>query len=213
MENNEIIYAENSSGEILESHLEEYLGKSGVWALYGTSRKTAEERCLNVGKHVDVGTEILYDIGCMHYLRIREDGDTKYINQFRQDCGFFYKKGQTVEYLYPIIVKEYHSIKFVLIANESGRDVESDYAHKEHAVYWRNGGAFKDNTESKSLKQYAKLRIGELFPNGGEVYTIDELTDVLCMEFGYEKIWAMRILNEMVKDNHIIQCNDNSYTR
>ena len=210
---NKIIYVENSEGVCQESYLEEYIGASGVWALYGIEKSSGQEKCLNVGKSVDVGEEILYDIGCMHFLPVRKDGDTKYINQFKEDCGFYYKKGQTVEYLYPEITEKYHSLKFVLIYDKTDKDKESSYAKQEHACYWRNGGAFREKTKIVNLKEQVKQRIGDLFQDGGETYTCDELIYTICSEFGYEKSWAVRILNEMIGENHLIECSNKCYTR
>ena len=40
--------------------------KKGVWVLYG--KKDGIYECLNVGKSINVGSEILYDIACLKFL-------------------------------------------------------------------------------------------------------------------------------------------------
>ena len=139
MEINDIIYEEDESGHIICSALEKYMRVEGVWALYGKSKKSLKYECLNVGKSKDVGYEILYDIGCLHYLKIREDGTVSYINQFNESCDFLYKSVQSQEYLYPIISSRYNSFKFVYIHGKSSRDIEKSYAHEHYAIFWRNG--------------------------------------------------------------------------
>ena len=71
---NKIIYEENEDGSIKESNLENFMLKKGVWALFGYNRETGEHCCLNVGKSVNIGNEVLYDIACLHYLKPRYDG-------------------------------------------------------------------------------------------------------------------------------------------
>lgn len=50
--------------------------------------------CLNIGKCKDVGKEILYDLGYLHYLPFINDGTKPYINQLKNTCNFKYKKGK-----------------------------------------------------------------------------------------------------------------------
>lgn len=50
--------------------------------------------CLNIGKCKDVGKEILYDLGYLHYLSFINDGTKPYINQLKNTCNFKYKKGK-----------------------------------------------------------------------------------------------------------------------
>lgn len=135
----EIIYEEFSNGQVKRSILEKYMRVAGVWALYGKENESSKYRCLNVGTTTDVGYEILYDIGCLHFLKIRNDGTRKYINQFHDDCDFIYKPGQTQEYLYPIIATRYNSFKFIYVYGKSDRTKEKEYAIKNHAIFWRNG--------------------------------------------------------------------------
>ena len=142
MEINDTIYEEDESGHIIFSVLENYMRIQGVRALYGKSKKSLKYECLNVGKSKDVGYEILYDIGCLHYLKIKEDGTENYINQFNESCDFLYKSGQTQEYLYPIISSRYNSFKFVYICEKSSKDIEKAYANEYQAIFWRNGRPF-----------------------------------------------------------------------
>lgn len=117
--------------KIKKNSIAQYIGQEGVWALYG--RKKAEDiwECLNVGKCKDVGKEILYDLGCLNYVPFRNDGTKPYINQFKNECDFKYKKGQVQEYLYSYIAKEYFELKFIYIHNKSDLKVEKEYAEKK----------------------------------------------------------------------------------
>lgn len=136
---------EEKNGEVIHNEIRNYIGIPGIWALFGKKRELFE--CLNVGKCVDVGREILYDVGCLHNLHnlTRDDwkvGD-EYINQFAESCGFKLKKGQTQEYLYPHIKLHYDTIMFVYVYNKSDLNKEREFAWLTHAKYWRNGGGFK----------------------------------------------------------------------
>lgn len=150
-----IIYEENEDGSIKESNLEEFMLKNGVWALFGYSKETGERCCLNVGKSVNIGNEILYDIACLHYLRPRDDGSNGYINQFNESCGFKYKTDQVQEYLYPYINLNWHSFQFVFIYDKSDKDIEKIYANKNNAKYWRNGRPYGVGT-MKHKEEYVQ---------------------------------------------------------
>lgn len=122
----EIIYEENEDGSIKESNIEDFMLKNGVWALFGYSKETGERCCLNVGKMVDIGNEVLYDIACLHYLKPRNDGIEEYVNQFNEPCGFKYKPNQVQEYLYPYINLSWHSFQFIFIYDKSNEDIEKN---------------------------------------------------------------------------------------
>lgn len=135
-----IIYKKDS--ENITNKVHNYIGISGIWALFGKKGEVFE--CLNVGKCVDVGREILYDVSCLYNLTPDNlpDGD-EYINQFAESCGFNLKKGQTQEYLYPHISKHYDTIMFVYVYNKSDSHKEREFAWLTHAKFWRNGSVFK----------------------------------------------------------------------
>lgn len=136
-----IIYKEEN-GKVTINEVYGYIRKSGIWALFGKKGDVFE--CLNVGKCVDVGREILYDVSCMHNITLREDGNEDYINQFAEFCDFKYRKGQTQEYLYPHISNiHYDDIMFVYVYNESDMRKEKEFAWLTHAKFWRNGSVFK----------------------------------------------------------------------
>ena len=124
----------------------QYIEQEGVWALYGRKKDEDNWECLNVGKCKDVGKEILYDLGCLHYLPFRNDGTKPYINQFKNACNFNYKKGQIQEYLYSYIAKEYFELKFIYIHHKSDLTVEKEYAEKNRAIFWRNGRPYESTT-------------------------------------------------------------------
>ena len=81
--------------------------KKGVQVLYG--KKDGIYGCLNVGKSINVGSEILYDIACLKFLGYEENSNAnlKYINQFAEFKDFNYESKMTQEYLYPYISKTY----------------------------------------------------------------------------------------------------------
>lgn len=136
-----IIYEENN-GSIKNNFIVDYIKEKGVWALYGQEKEADDSHyvCLNVGKCKNVGKEIIYDLGCLHALPFRKkDGDRKYINQFSEPCGFYYKKNQVREFLYPYLAENYCAFKFIYVHNESDGDFEAEYAKKHHAKFWRNG--------------------------------------------------------------------------
>lgn len=136
-----IIYKEENS-KVTVNEVYNYIGKSGIWALFGKKGDVFE--CLNVGKCVDVGREILYDVSCLHNLNLREDGNEDYINQFAEFCDFKYRKERTQEYLYPYISNlHYNAILFVYLYNESDIHKEKEFAWLTHARFWRNGRVFK----------------------------------------------------------------------
>lgn len=90
----------------------------------------------------DIATEIIYDLGCFHYIPFSNDGTRKYINQFGADCHFYYKSGHTQEYLYPYLALKYKYIKFVYVHDENDLEKEKEYANQANALFWRNGGPF-----------------------------------------------------------------------
>lgn len=207
-----VIYEENEKGIVICSKLEDYMRVSGVWVLYGIEKETQNFSCLNIGKSVDVGSEILYDISCMHFLSIRNDGTEKYVNQFEEDCGFKYKPGQTQEYLYPIIASRYHSLKFVYVHNESCLDKEKEYAMKLQPVYWRNGSPFGIKKKI-DLTSRRMLMVGELFPNGGEVYSHNDLLNKIDESLGYNNSQAERLIKDCIKAGFLTQMDNQTYTR
>lgn len=92
--------------------------KKGVWVLYG--KKDGIYECLNVGKSINVGSEILYDIACLKFLGYEENNNAnlKYINQFAEFKDFNYESKMTQEYLYPYISKTYKALVFIYVWNK-----------------------------------------------------------------------------------------------
>jgi len=146
LKSDKTIYEENENGEVVVSNLENFMSAEGVWVLYGKNKETGEEKLLNVGKSKKIGQEILYDIACLHFLKVRTDGDKDYINQFNKDCGFKCKSKQTQEYLYPIIASRYSSLRFVYAYDKSDGNKEKELAEKGDSVFWRNGRPYKKST-------------------------------------------------------------------
>ncbi len=147
---NETIY-EECNGIQKEEFKTECIGLKGIWALYGKN-ENSEYECLNVGKSQNIGDEIVFDLGCYHFIPFREDGTKLYINQSREYCGFKYKPRHVQEYLYPYIASKYSCIKFVYVGKENDMAQEKKYAEKNHAVFWRNGRPYESvlNCETKT---------------------------------------------------------------
>lgn len=132
-----------------------FLAKKGVWALLGKTNKESGYVCLNVGKSTDIGREVLYDLSCLMLSKSYEETGDIYINQFGEYCGFTSKKGETQECLYPHLAETYDDLVFVMVhecsdSKENG-EKERKIAHKYHALYWRNGKAFK-NSQKESFQ-------------------------------------------------------------
>lgn len=138
----EIIYEEHN-GVVKTPFKNECIGTKGIWALYGKKNENSDYVCLNVGKGRDIGIEIIYDLGCFHFIPFNEDGTSRYINQFGDDCGFSYKPNQSQEYLYPYLAIDYKYIKFVYVHKDNKLSKEKEYANREKAAYWRNGRPYK----------------------------------------------------------------------
>lgn len=210
MKINETIYEEDDNGKVVVSNLENFMRVEGVWALYGINNETGENELLNVGKEKDVGSEILYDIGCLHYLKFRNDGDENYVNQFNIDCNFKYKSGQTQEYLYPKLASLYNSFKFVYAHNKSDPNVEKEIA--KESKFWRNGRPFgvkqKINVSSKRMQM-----IEDLFPDGGEIYSYEELLNEIESKLGYDVRQGKRLITEWQNAGFIFLMDETTYTR
>ena len=66
-----VIYREDDDGLEIENIIFEKILKKGVWVLYG--KKDGIYECLNVGKSINVGSEILYDVACLKFLEYEEN--------------------------------------------------------------------------------------------------------------------------------------------
>lgn len=208
----EVIYEEYENGKIKKSILEDYMLVKGVWALYGINRETSENRCLQVGKSKNVGNELLYDIACLHFLEARMDGSIKYINHFEEYCDFNYESNQVQEYLYPHIASQWHSFKFVYIHDASDMEIERNYAKENSAKYWRNGSPYG---VKKTLNLTSKRMqvIGDMFPDGGEIYSEEDLIKNIKDNLGYCSKQAKRLINDCVNAGFLIPMDDKLYTR
>jgi hypothetical protein len=167
-----IIYKEEN-GEISTNEIWDYIDKPGVWALFG--KKEDKLECLNVGKCVDVGREILYDVSCLHNLEFYTDGNEQYINQFGEDCNFQTKRRWTQECLYPYISNlKYDSLVFVYVYDKSDMRKEIEFAWLTHARFWRNGRVFKSIQDN----YYDNNKVSVL-ENRDTITTVKSLTDLV----------------------------------
>lgn len=211
MHNEKIIY-EEINGEVVSNLIVEYMQKEGVWALYGREAEETEFECLNVGKYTNVGEEILYDLGCLHFVPFRNDGTETYINQFNEDCNFCYKRNQVQEYLYPYIAMQYCAFKFVYVNDKSDDKFEADYAKRKKARFWRNGSPFGISKQPNVNRKDIQL-IGECFQNGGETYTLEELLQKLEDSLGYDKTRAKKTITLCETQGYITNIGNGIYTR
>ena len=150
-----IIY--QMKGEIDNTNL--FCNKKGVWALFG-SKDNNNYTCLNVGKNVNIGKEVRYDIKCIKSNPQKGEGNLRYINQFAEYCRFNYCCGKTREYLYPYLNREYENGDLVFIFvydKESDQKYEERFAWLTHSFYWRNGGPFRNEREDYYNKYYSKI--------------------------------------------------------
>ena len=208
----EKIIFEEQEGVIIVPFKCDYLKKSGIWALYGKENGSDEYKCLNVGKSTEIGEEILVDLARYHYLPFREDGTEEYYNQFEEYCGFKYIKDQAQDYLYPFIKQTYSCIKFIFISNKNDLATEREYAENNNALFWRNGGSFgierKTNWARKDLNM-----IGSYFPNGGEIYSTEELINKIENDLGFDKTRAKTLITQSENLGIIYYMGENNYTR
>lgn len=211
MKKEDIIY-EEKNGCVMYNAVTEYIQKEGVWALYGAKYDSEEYECLNVGKGKNIGSEIVFDLGCLHYIPFRNDGDVQYTNQLKEKCNFAYKRGQVQEYLYPFLATKYCAFKFIYVYDKSDIYFEDRYARENKAKFWRNGGPFDVPKIPRTDREDIRL-IGECFQNGGETYTRDELLRKIKDELGYEESRAKRTITECEIYGYITNVGNDVYTR
>lgn len=152
----------DNSFEIVDAFNRTCLGENGVWVLLGKSDSNSKYVCLNVGKTVDIGREILYDVSCLTYVNEPKDANRNYINQFGEDCGLNWKNNETQECLYPHIANNYSYLTFMKILestdNDEKRRVETDIAKRYQALFWRNGRAFENSKEKLNPSKRASFK-------------------------------------------------------
>ena len=170
-----IIYKEEN-GKVTINEVDNYINKQGIWALFGKREDIFE--FLNVGKCIDVGREILYDISCLHNILLHKEGNEEYINQFAELCNFKYRKKWTQEYLYQYISSlRYEVITFVYVYNKSDMYKEKELAWTTHARFWKNGSSFK--TAQEDFYEKNKNLVLETKTTITSIKNIDELERIL----------------------------------
>lgn len=55
--------------------------------------------------------------------------------------------------------------------------------------------------------------IGELFPDGGEVYSHNDLLKKIEEMLGYDKSQGVRLINDCLKVGFLTQMDEQTYTR
>lgn len=158
---------------IHKNNLDNYK-KSGVWALFGKlkSRQNKKWFCLQVGQTKDIASEIEIDDrrieGGIVYNR-----EKNYVNQFKQKIFSYTDDPSIQEKVYHHINDNYDDLVFTCVRIEENakirRKIESYFASKTHAIYWRNGGPYKDGV---------LLNLNEDFDDSVGVVSFDELDKV-----------------------------------
>ena len=129
-----------------------YFGVEGVWGLFGKRKTDSQYVCLNVGKSKDIGREVLYDIGCLHFVTPHVMGSRKYVNQFAEDCHFIWESGKTQECVYPYIFENYTELVFIMLHMTSDSNYEKKFATCTKSRFWRNGKVY-ENAIDDSVKE------------------------------------------------------------
>ena len=57
------------------------------------------------------------------------------------------------------------------------------------------------------------LMVGELFPNGGEVYSHNDLLNKIDESLGYNNSQAERLIKDCIKAGFLTQMDNQTYTR
>ena len=161
----EIIYQEDSKQKIVENNLFDFIYKKCVCVIFVCESGITYYECLNVGKSINVGSEILYDVACLKLLNYNTDkkDGLLYINQFAEGKGFNYEPGKTQEFLYPYINSKYRKLVFIYVWNDNNEDIEKNLAWILHASFWRDKAPFRklrenyyDNNKDEMLKTFKK---------------------------------------------------------
>ncbi|HFU4204666.1 TPA: hypothetical protein ACGO8I_000358 [Streptococcus suis] len=144
---------------ITDSNIETF-AIPGVWALFGKRKLTSSENdsisiddryyCLQVATTKNIKDEVLKDRELLETQICTKPVKKNYVNQFKEKLFEYPEYPSVREYLYSEISQHFSKDDFVflLICQEDNSDVrkkiEKVFAHKTKAIYWRNGGSFKD---------------------------------------------------------------------
>ena len=125
----------------------------GVWILFGRKPVGVWE-CLQVGQSSNIGAEIISDVKCLSG-EIKTKEGIEYINQFGQKVqNYTYNVYLSPrEQIYERVGKEYNKFVFVCICcgeiyKDEKKAIEKYAAWKFRALFWRNGGSFKEAKEN-----------------------------------------------------------------
>ncbi|MBC2460321.1 hypothetical protein [Clostridium beijerinckii] len=123
--------------------------KAGVWALFAKQKLGENKKwfCLQVGQSKDIAYEIKID-----NERINENivynREKNYVNQFKQKIFSYSENPSIQEMLYNHINDNYTDFKFTCVSLEENpkirKEIESYFACKTRAIYWRNGRPYED---------------------------------------------------------------------
>ena len=125
----------------------------GVWIFFGRKPVGVWE-CLQVGQSSNIGSEIISDVKCLSG-EIKTKEGIEYINQFGQKVpNYTYNVYLSPrEQIYEHVGKEYNKFVFVCICcgeiyKDEKKAIEKYAAWKFRALFWRNGGSFKEAKEN-----------------------------------------------------------------
>lgn len=144
--------------------------KAGVWALFGKPKSAENKKwfCLQVGETKDIAHEIEID-----KKRIEEkmvcNREKNYVNQFKQKIFSYTEYSSIQEKLYKHINDNYNNLVFTCVSLEEDtkirKKIESYFARKTRAIYWRNGHPYEDGD---------LLNLNEDFNDSVKVISFDE---------------------------------------
>jgi len=124
----------------------------GVWALWGKSIATFEWKCLQVGETENIAREIRKAIRTMRLENLRDNQE--YVNQWGEYVFSHPPNLKTAGmWAYEDIPKKYSGYVWILVGcsddKSERRRLESYYAERYHAIYWRDGGGNQKNKQKK----------------------------------------------------------------
>lgn len=134
--------------EIEEDTLNEFRFP-GVWAMFGID-KTGDKHnyiCLNVGKSIDVGKEIKYDIERLKSFKECINDSKEYRNQFNEVMFTYPVYASRLDWLYGKIKEKYEEIFWILIAEQDSYVIEKYFAYSTKAAYWVSNGRYSSETK------------------------------------------------------------------
>lgn len=124
--------------------------------------------------------------------------------EFKTFCNKFKLVGSFVD-------NHYNVIELAPLFPILPDDYENYINNTCKAIDLRNGYIVGANPKEFETKEFDV--VGELFPNGGEVYTREELMTQFSVELGYDSKKSVRLIETCVMKGFIYEVSENIYTR